>query len=86
VNSGKYPWPAFVPCQASFTSRESRSGSLSRDVCLEVSCAGGMWHFYTEDLPGLKVGPVPVLVMSLLMESRDFNQDAARVCLKFALA
>ncbi|XFG03963.1 hypothetical protein AB1E19_007587 [Capra hircus] len=27
---------------------------------------GGMWRFYTEDLPGLKVGPVPVLVMSLL--------------------
>ena len=25
-----------------------------------------MWRFYTEDLPGLKVGPVPVLVMSLL--------------------
>nr|XP_035149211.1 protein transport protein Sec61 subunit beta-like [Callithrix jacchus] len=27
---------------------------------------GGMWRFYTEDSPGLKVGPVPVLVMSLL--------------------
>ncbi|XP_045686361.1 protein transport protein Sec61 subunit beta-like [Phyllostomus hastatus] len=26
----------------------------------------GMWHFYMEDLSGLKVGPVPVLVMSLL--------------------
>ncbi|XP_065052169.1 protein transport protein Sec61 subunit beta-like [Rhopilema esculentum] len=25
-----------------------------------------MWRFYTEDSPGIKVGPVPVLVMSLL--------------------
>lgn len=25
-----------------------------------------MWRFYSEDSPGLKVGPVPVLVMSLL--------------------
>jgi len=26
---------------------------------------GGMWRFYTDDSPGIKVGPVPVLVMSL---------------------
>ncbi|KAF7488970.1 Protein transport protein Sec61 subunit beta [Sarcoptes scabiei] len=25
----------------------------------------GMWHFYTDDSPGIKVGPVPVLIMSL---------------------
>jgi len=24
-----------------------------------------MWKFYTEDSPGIKVGPVPVLIMSL---------------------
>lgn len=28
--------------------------------------AGGMWHFYTDDSPGIKIGPVPVLVMSLV--------------------
>uniref|UniRef100_A0A1I7ZKC0 Protein transport protein Sec61 subunit beta n=1 Tax=Steinernema glaseri TaxID=37863 RepID=A0A1I7ZKC0_9BILA len=26
---------------------------------------GGLWRFYTEDSTGLKIGPVPVLVMSL---------------------
>uniref|UniRef100_A0A8D2PZ00 SEC61 translocon subunit beta n=1 Tax=Zosterops lateralis melanops TaxID=1220523 RepID=A0A8D2PZ00_ZOSLA len=33
---------------------------------------GGMWRFYTEDSPGLKVGPVPVLVMSLLFIASVF--------------
>ncbi|CAB4061004.1 SEC61B [Lepeophtheirus salmonis] len=28
--------------------------------------SGGMWRFYTDDSPGIKVGPIPVLVMSLL--------------------
>merc|ERR1712142_280844 len=28
--------------------------------------SGGVWRFYTDDSPGIKVGPVPVLVMSLL--------------------
>ncbi|XP_003747649.2 ubiquitin recognition factor in ER-associated degradation protein 1 [Galendromus occidentalis] len=28
--------------------------------------SGGMWKFYTDDSPGFKVGPVPVLVMSVL--------------------
>ncbi|KNC75045.1 hypothetical protein SARC_12422 [Sphaeroforma arctica JP610] len=28
--------------------------------------ASGMLRFYTEDSPGLKVGPVPVVVMSLV--------------------
>ncbi|KAI0984545.1 hypothetical protein GJ496_007780 [Pomphorhynchus laevis] len=26
---------------------------------------GGMWRFYTEDSPGIKIGPLPVLVFSL---------------------
>merc|ERR1719234_3010745 len=33
---------------------------------------GSMWRFYTEDSPGLKVGPVPVLVMSLLFIASVF--------------
>merc|ERR1712096_235178 len=34
--------------------------------------SGGMWRFYTDDSPGIKVGPVPVLVMSLLFISCVF--------------
>ncbi|XP_072032090.1 protein transport protein Sec61 subunit beta-like [Amphiura filiformis] len=36
------------------------------------SNSGGMWRFYTEDSPGLKVGPVPVLVMSLIFIASVF--------------
>jgi len=36
---------------------ETRAGGTS---------SGGMWRFYSDDSPGIKVGPVPVLVMSLL--------------------
>merc|ERR1712117_479163 len=31
-----------------------------------------MWKFYTEDSPGIKVGPVPVLVMSLVFIASVF--------------
>lgn len=34
--------------------------------------SGGMWRFYTDDSPGYKVGPVPVLVMSLLFIASVF--------------
>ncbi|KAK6165531.1 hypothetical protein SNE40_022445 [Patella caerulea] len=34
--------------------------------------SAGMWKFYTEDSPGIKVGPVPVLVMSLLFIASVF--------------
>ncbi|CAH0393086.1 unnamed protein product, partial [Bemisia tabaci] len=33
---------------------------------------GGMWRYYTDDSPGVKVGPVPVLVMSLLFIASVF--------------
>jgi len=32
----------------------------------------GQWRFYQEDSPGLKVGPVPVLVLSLLFIASVF--------------
>lgn len=32
----------------------------------------GMWRFYSEDSPGIKVGPVPVLVMSLIFIASVF--------------
>ncbi|CAF1081387.1 unnamed protein product [Adineta steineri] len=34
--------------------------------------SAGVWRFYTEDSPGLKVGPVPVLVMSLIFIASVF--------------
>eukprot|EP00045_Choanoeca_perplexa_P002154 m.23251 g.23251 ORF g.23251 m.23251 type:complete len:93 (-) comp11355_c0_seq1:827-1105(-) len=32
----------------------------------------GNWQVYTEDSPGLKIGPVPVLVMSLVFIASVF--------------
>ncbi|RWS27900.1 protein transport protein Sec61 subunit beta-like protein [Leptotrombidium deliense] len=46
----------------SSTARSSRGGPTS----------GGMWRFYTDDSPGIKVGPVPVLVMSLVFIASVF--------------
>ncbi|VDO80554.1 unnamed protein product, partial [Onchocerca flexuosa] len=34
--------------------------------------SGGLWRFYTEDATGLKIGPVPVLVMSLVFIASVF--------------
>merc|ERR1711997_1375562 len=47
--------------------RKTTSGA-SRTVTTRAggTSSGGMWRFYTDDSPGIKVGPVPVLVMSLL--------------------
>ncbi|XP_038049166.1 protein transport protein Sec61 subunit beta-like [Patiria miniata] len=52
----------------------STSGRTSRSVAGGGTGAsgGGMWRFYTEDSPGLKVGPVPVLVMSLIFIASVF--------------
>ncbi|XP_067125588.1 protein transport protein Sec61 subunit beta [Centruroides vittatus] len=47
---------------ASSSSRARNTGATS----------GGMWRFYTDDSPGIKVGPVPVLVMSLLFIASVF--------------
>ncbi|TRY61329.1 hypothetical protein TCAL_07448 [Tigriopus californicus] len=45
------------PASSARTTTTTRAGGTS---------SGGMWRFYTDDSPGVKVGPVPVLVMSLL--------------------
>jgi len=34
--------------------------------------SAGMWRFYTDDSPGIKVGPVPVLIMSLVFIASVF--------------
>ncbi|CAG9535041.1 unnamed protein product [Cercopithifilaria johnstoni] len=46
----------------SSSGRSSRGGVSS----------GGLWRFYTEDATGLKIGPVPVLVMSLVFIASVF--------------
>ena len=57
------------------TMRQRKGGAAGSSSAGRASAAGGraggtssggMWRFYTDDSPGIKVGPVPVLVMSLL--------------------
>lgn len=48
---------------ATTTSTRSRNTGAGSDE---------MWMFYTDDSPGIKVGPVPVLVMSLLFIASVF--------------
>ncbi|KAL0274017.1 UNVERIFIED_CONTAM: hypothetical protein PYX00_006558 [Menopon gallinae] len=56
---------ATVRQRKSTTTTSSRSRSSGAN-------SGGMWRFYTDDSPGIKVGPVPVLVMSLLFIASVF--------------
>nr|CAG4645332.1 EOG090X0RAK [Leptodora kindtii] len=51
------------PTSSTTTAARSRAGGTS---------SGGMWKFYTDDSPGIKVGPVPVLVMSLMFIASVF--------------
>ncbi|KAG7171823.1 transport protein Sec61 subunit beta-like [Homarus americanus] len=37
-----------------------------------TASTGGMWRFYTDDSPGIKVGPLPVLVGSLVFIATVF--------------
>ncbi len=48
--------------------RKAAGGGGARTTATRAggTSSGGMWRFYTDDSPGIKVGPVPVLVMSLL--------------------
>ena len=48
----------------------SSSGSAAARPARQTS--SGMWKFYTDDSPGIKVGPVPVLVMSLVFIASVF--------------
>ena len=52
--------------------RKTAAGAASAPRGRSAGGAGSMWRFYTEDSPGLKVGPVPVLVMSLLFIASVF--------------
>ncbi|XP_023323553.1 protein transport protein Sec61 subunit beta [Eurytemora carolleeae] len=46
--------------------RQRKGASTTTTTRAGGTSSGGMWRFYTDDSPGVKVGPVPVLVMSLL--------------------
>lgn len=50
----------------------SSSSTAARSGRNTGAGTGGMWRFYTDDSPGIKVGPVPVLVMSLLFIASVF--------------
>lgn len=53
--------------------RQRRSGTTTRSrPGTGGGASAGMWRFYSEDSPGLKVGPVPVLVMSLIFIASVF--------------
>ncbi|KRY10717.1 Protein transport protein Sec61 subunit beta, partial [Trichinella patagoniensis] len=50
----------------------SKGGAVSAAKAKAGASGGGMWRFYTDDSPGIKIGPVPVLVMSLVFIASVF--------------
>ncbi|XP_027868675.1 protein transport protein Sec61 subunit beta [Xiphophorus couchianus] len=73
--SSRSPSKTVAPRAAGSTVRQRKatsSGTRSGARTTGSAGTGGMWRFYTEDSPGLKVGPVPVLVMSLLFIASVF--------------
>ncbi|XP_034111519.1 protein transport protein Sec61 subunit beta [Drosophila sulfurigaster albostrigata] len=52
--------------------RKTTTTTAARSRAPGGAGTGGMWRFYTDDSPGIKVGPVPVLVMSLLFIASVF--------------
>ncbi|NXN20180.1 SC61B protein, partial [Indicator maculatus] len=73
-SSGRSPSKAVAPRAEGSTVRQWKNASCGTRsaVCATSTGTGGMWQFYTKDSPGLKVGPVPVLVMSLLFIASVF--------------
>ncbi|XP_053443829.1 protein transport protein Sec61 subunit beta-like [Nycticebus coucang] len=68
-SSGRSPSKAVATQAAGSTVWQRKNASCGTRTSAGT---GGMWRFYTEDSPGLKVGPVPVLVMSLLFIASVF--------------
>ncbi|KAK5645741.1 hypothetical protein RI129_004205 [Pyrocoelia pectoralis] len=54
------------------TVRQRKTTTTTTTRARNTAASGGMWRFYTDDSPGIKVGPVPVLVMSLLFIASVF--------------
>uniref|UniRef100_A0A8C2S752 Protein transport protein Sec61 subunit beta n=1 Tax=Capra hircus TaxID=9925 RepID=A0A8C2S752_CAPHI len=73
-SQGRGPSKAVAARAAGSTVRQRKNASCgARSPGRKTSAGtGGMWRFYTEDSPGLKVGPVPVLVRRLLLVASVF--------------
>uniref|UniRef100_A0A2I3HD82 Protein transport protein Sec61 subunit beta n=1 Tax=Nomascus leucogenys TaxID=61853 RepID=A0A2I3HD82_NOMLE len=73
-SSGHSPSKAVAARAAGSTVQQRKNASCgTRNTGRTTSAGtGGMWRFYTEDSPGLQVGPIPVLVMSLLFIASVF--------------
>merc|ERR1711894_207399 len=74
VGAGRAPSKAVASRGGGGQVRQRKGGATSSTRAVRPSAASssGMWRFYTEDSLGLKVGPVPVLVMSLLFIASVF--------------
>jgi len=58
---------------SSGTVRQRRTATTSSSTSGRSSAStGSMWRFYTDDSPGIKVGPLPVLVGSLIFIATVF--------------
>lgn len=73
-DAGKSAGPRNTGGGAGARQRKSTAPTRSRPGAAAAGggASAGMWRFYTEDSPGLKVGPVPVLVMSLIFIASVF--------------
>lgn len=75
VGSGsRSPSKAVAPRSATGGAARQRKTTTTTTAPRSRNTAGigTMWRFYTDDSPGIKVGPVPVLVMSLLFIASVF--------------
>ncbi|CAF4306760.1 unnamed protein product [Rotaria socialis] len=70
-DSGKVAGPRSAGSGGGVRQRKSAAPAHSRPSA-GGGASAGVWRFYTEDSPGLKVGPVPVLVMSLIFIASVF--------------
>lgn len=74
VGAAKSPGKSVAP-RAGGTVRQRKPATTSSTASKKSAggaSSAGMWRFYTEDSPGIKVGPVPVLIMSLLFIASVF--------------
>ncbi|XP_070570628.1 protein transport protein Sec61 subunit beta-like [Ptychodera flava] len=75
VGGGRSPSKAVSPRSGGTQVRQRKTGGgggAPKTRAAGGGGGGGMWRFYTEDSPGVKIGPVPVLVMSLLFIASVF--------------
>lgn len=71
---GRSPSKAIAPrTGGSGTVRQRKTATTTSTKSRSTGAgSGGMWRFYTDESPGFKVGPMPVLVMSLLFIASVF--------------